>query len=253
MAQIESKALSLLKISGKGWNNKIFEDEAKISGCLCANCNAICCDAVELGCEKQHNDNDIYLYCNQCLTDLINDNNTKCPINLHDNPNIIPTRAVRRQVYNSIVLCPFSFKYKSKQNGFTNAKIIDTLVNNENEGSNFQQNINLKCDCNWKGTLSDLISTHIAKCFENNDTSYTLDLKNENKKLHAMIDDLQCKLNKKQLIIDELKNQLIKAKNAELNFEFKEEYYNMNESNITNNMKFIVPVDQEYFQIIDNK
>eukprot|EP01084_Bolivina_argentea_P063515 115956_1 len=138
MAQIESKALSALKINDKGWDIEIFEDDTKISGCLCANCEGICCDAVELGCKKKHNNNDIFLYCNQCLTDLINDNHNKCPINLHDNPEIIPTRAVRRQICNSTVLCPFSFKYKSKQNVFANHKIIDTLGNDENEGSNFQ-------------------------------------------------------------------------------------------------------------------
>lgn len=58
-----------------------------MSTCLCANCNSVCCDAVELGCD--HQDNEIFPYCNECLSELIKNSDGLCPIKKHTHPSII--------------------------------------------------------------------------------------------------------------------------------------------------------------------
>ena len=90
----------------------------------------VCHDAVELGCD--HNDEDICQYCNNCLINLISNNNDKCPINNHINPIIVPNRATRRHILKLMVNCPYSIKYKQQQqrNKNNNGQRIDTNNNN---------------------------------------------------------------------------------------------------------------------------
>ena len=109
--------LNLLKVDKRGWNICLFEDNSKIRACLCNHCKSVCRDAVELGCD--HEDKDIFTYCNSCLSDLIQNNNDKCPINNHENPIIFSLRSNRRQILTSIVICPYSveFKQMSKEIG----------------------------------------------------------------------------------------------------------------------------------------
>eukprot|EP01084_Bolivina_argentea_P276295 471431_1 len=91
---IENEVIELLKTDSKGWTVALFEDQIKITTCLCASCNHICCDAVELACDHD-DDTDIYPHCKNCLNNLIEDNNNKCPINLHYDPVIIPIITIR--------------------------------------------------------------------------------------------------------------------------------------------------------------
>eukprot|EP01084_Bolivina_argentea_P109522 195788_1 len=223
---VENEIISILKINGKGWNIKLFEDETKATTCLCASCDGVCCDAVELDCD--HEDEDIYLYCKPCLSDLIKQNNNKCPINSHDNPAITSSRASRRQISKSLVICPYSSKYKSKQNVLVNdnnQQIVDTIGGDEKEGIQYQNieiydNDHKNIGCEWKGTLIDLINKHIIACSKIYNPSFTLNirikkLENENKILNDIINDkeneLQAKIliiNQQNISINELKEQL---------------------------------------------
>eukprot|EP01084_Bolivina_argentea_P179783 310641_1 len=150
---INNDLLSILKSNNKGWNISLFANEHEWTHNICNACGDVCCNAVELGCN--HEDKDIYLYCSNCLTQTIKDNNNNCPINNHCEPIIIPNRSTRRQISKLIVYCPYSIKYKQhnilKQN---NGVIIDTVGNDEKEGISHNYNIKniIKMQgCNWKG------------------------------------------------------------------------------------------------------
>eukprot|EP01084_Bolivina_argentea_P135528 238793_1 len=80
---------------------------------MCAVCSSICVEPVELSCE--HNYQDIYLYCNQCLHELIASNDGKCPIDNHKDPKIAPNRAMQRQISRATVICPYSTDFKVTQ------------------------------------------------------------------------------------------------------------------------------------------
>eukprot|EP01083_Nonionella_stella_P292070 993564_1 len=113
MAQSLTKHLiSLLQVNDNGWNASLFEDANEVNMSLCGNCKEVCRDAVELGCD--HEDEDIILFCNSCLKDVISTNANKCPINQHFDPIICPVRSVRRQILKSSVLCPNSTQYKRR-------------------------------------------------------------------------------------------------------------------------------------------
>eukprot|EP01083_Nonionella_stella_P212684 767804_1 len=105
--------LSLLKVDNKGWNVALFENEMKISAAMCAVCSSICVEPVELSCE--HNYQDTYLYCNQCLHELIASNDGKCPIDNHKDPKIVPNRAMQRQISRATVICPYSTDFRVAQ------------------------------------------------------------------------------------------------------------------------------------------
>eukprot|EP01083_Nonionella_stella_P190293 704784_1 len=125
--------LSLLKVNNKGWNIALFKDTNNVSDYLCAHCNSVCCDAVELGCD--HDDNDIFLHCKQCLSDLIINNDNKCIINSHINPSLTSVRATRRTISKSAVVCPYSTQFKTRIN---NTQIMNTVGANtydEKEGN----------------------------------------------------------------------------------------------------------------------
>eukprot|EP01084_Bolivina_argentea_P308195 532842_1 len=118
MAQSEEAATELLnrmlKIDGRGWNIALFEDTNKVSNCLCAHCDAACCDAVELACE--HKDEDIFLYCKICLSEIVKDNDNKCMLSNHYNPPLDASRSNRRQILKAIVVCPYSLVFKTRNN-----------------------------------------------------------------------------------------------------------------------------------------
>eukprot|EP01084_Bolivina_argentea_P075384 136667_1 len=120
MAQLEEHVNEMLKIDGRGWNIALFEDTNKVSNCLCAHCGAVCCDAVELGCD--HNDEDILLYCTKCLSELVKDNSNKCMLSGHDNPPLDSARSNRRQILKAIVVCPWSYAFKQRNNLKENKK-----------------------------------------------------------------------------------------------------------------------------------
>eukprot|EP01084_Bolivina_argentea_P152670 266280_1 len=137
------RVISSLKVNNKGWNIQLFEDQIKLSAHICTKCKSVCCDPVELGCN--HNDDDIYLYCDCCLRDLIEQNDSKCPINSHIDPVIIPSRASKRQILKATVFCPYSTAYKTAHNELinnNNNQIIDTLGGDEKEGASSQLNQN---------------------------------------------------------------------------------------------------------------
>eukprot|EP01084_Bolivina_argentea_P275636 470107_1 len=190
-SQLNNEIISLLKVDNKGWNVALFTD--KITNFLCENCDLVCCDAVELGCD--HEDDDICSHCKECLNQLIKENNGKCPIDGHDNPEIFPVRSMRRQISKSIVICPYSKQYMQKVK-YKNNQIIDTADNDEKEGiiapENNNQNNNIK-GCQFEGTLKDLIEKHLSKCVQKYNASFThiitiQALKTEIRKLNAIID-----------------------------------------------------------------
>eukprot|EP01084_Bolivina_argentea_P017592 32836_1 len=170
-----TELLSLLKVNGEGWNIAVFQEQNKISAVLCKNCNAVSCDGVELGCE--HDDNDIYLYCNKCLRTMVKQNNNKCPIDSHANPVIIASRSSRRLVLNATVCCI--------NNGHT--------------------------DCQWSGTFNELLNNHLYKCVDKYNPSFINNIKmkklqNENQKLNDIISSKEHQIKQQFLEINKLKN-----------------------------------------------
>ena len=171
--EIVVSLLNLLKVDGKGWNIALFEDKMKITACICHHCKSVCRDAVELGCD--HEDDEIFTYCEMCLSNLVEDSNGKCPIDGHENPIIFASRAMRRQISKSTVICPYSEEFKqinddnAKDKLSHNQSVIDTPGNNNDNNQNKEGyvegmtgNIN---GCIWKGTLIDLIkSKHLKAC-----------------------------------------------------------------------------------------
>eukprot|EP01084_Bolivina_argentea_P014337 26773_1 len=104
-----SSLFEQIQSDGNGWNCEIFINKDKMDEYKCQSCGNICKDCVELGCD--HQDNDIELYCNNCLKILINLNNSTCPINSkHKNPIISSNRAIRKQILKLQVICPNSLK-----------------------------------------------------------------------------------------------------------------------------------------------
>eukprot|EP01084_Bolivina_argentea_P103473 185333_1 len=171
----DQQIMSVLKVDNKGWNPEIFTNTNNTL--LCENCHLICCDAVELSCD--HNDDDICSFCNVCLNRLIKDNNDKCPINSHENAIISPIRSLRRQIYKSLVICPYSVQYKQKINN-------EDIINDQKEGEIMNNVINR---CNFQGTFKELIENHIVICIQKYNPLFkyinTINkLKNENKKLN---------------------------------------------------------------------
>eukprot|EP01084_Bolivina_argentea_P285179 488983_1 len=225
----KNEIVPLLKIGDRGWDIKLFEEETKMSTCICANCNGICCDAVELGCD--HEDDDIFLYCNGCLNDLITTNDNKCPINKHNNPNIISNRSIRKQISKAIVTCPYSITYKTKgvqMDG--NANVVDTMggydAKDANQGQNlavYQQQVYgneqpLKQNnfCSWRGTLTELINEHLVECTKSNNPAF---------KLNKRIKELENQCTVQQLKIEKLTTEvaLLKQKEKELEVARKRE------------------------------
>eukprot|EP01084_Bolivina_argentea_P297860 513226_1 len=214
---VDKDVVSLLKIDDRGWNISLFEDKNRISASLCEYCKSVCCDAVELGCD--HDDNEICSYCKECLIDLVKHNENKCPINQHDNPVISPVRSVRRQILKSLVICPYSIKYKQQQlkmNDKNNdGNVVDTIGYDEKEGiapqnNEDKNNKNIE-GCNWTGTLNDLITKHLSECVAKYEPSFTRMIKikkleTENTKLKQIIDEQLVTNNKLNKENQELKN-----------------------------------------------
>ncbi len=106
MAVNNNASFEEIQSKGKGWNCALFINKDKMDEYKCKSCNNICKDCVELGCD--HDDIDIELYCNYCLKTLINSNNQTCPINSkHINPPIQSNRAIRKQILKLKVLFIF--------------------------------------------------------------------------------------------------------------------------------------------------
>ena len=99
LAMIEEAIGFMLKLNNKGWKPSLFTNGKTMKNSLCPICGGVCCAAVELGCD--HNDNEIFSYCNDCLSSLIKTkHNGKCPLTNHTDPIIIPIRSLRRQILN---------------------------------------------------------------------------------------------------------------------------------------------------------
>eukprot|EP01084_Bolivina_argentea_P284207 486998_1 len=215
----ENELIKLFQINGKGWKLDLFENENQLTHVLCAHCSSICRDAVELGCD--HDDVDIFLHCNDCLSELICNNNTNCPINNHLNPIIIPSRSTRRLISKSILLCPFSIQYKQKNNNYNcDQQIIDTNNSEQKEGLN-EQTIK---GCKFKGTIDDLLKNHISQCIQIYNPLYIQNiivnkyknkinqLQNKNNELHKAI----MSHNKENEILNQ-RNIILENENSELN------------------------------------
>eukprot|EP01083_Nonionella_stella_P208330 756096_1 len=154
---LKDSTISLLKIDDKGWNIGLFINNNQTYECK--ECHNICCDAVELSCD--HDDDEIDLYCEVCLNEAISSNNNACPINKTHNPSIQSNRSIRRQIMKLQVHCPESIEYQNRNNADPNNIICDT--SDAKEGDYYKQNNN-DTRCHWSGTLNELISDHITKC-----------------------------------------------------------------------------------------
>eukprot|EP01083_Nonionella_stella_P301081 1031204_1 len=164
-AVLQTAATSLLKVDDYGWDPLLFKDQHQISFCLCTHCNSVCRNPAELGCN--HNDDDIHLYCNDCLQLLIQDADGKCPINAHPKPSVHLNRATRGQIAQSIVICPYSSKYKMLKQAQHNDvhQTIDTIGNDQKEGLIPNES---DVGCSWNGTLKELINKHMVACTKMN-------------------------------------------------------------------------------------
>eukprot|EP01084_Bolivina_argentea_P019181 35669_1 len=212
MANERSSLSSLLKINDKGWNIELFENKNNLLNALCAECNAVCEDPVELSCEVDHNDAEIYLHCRQCLNQLIIQNGGNCPIDNHSNPSISTSRATRRIIAVSKVYCPFSKQYKLKniENNNIGGNVIDT-IGDEKEGMN-QDNIMNIIGCNYKDTLDNLLKNHLTQCVQkyNPQNSQQLiinSLKTENVELKKVVQKQKQQIEYQTVLVNELKAQ----------------------------------------------
>eukprot|EP01083_Nonionella_stella_P191814 709669_1 len=193
MAQETSQVtaiLTSLKTNNQGWKIGLFRDQHVLQSFICFECKGVCCEPVELSCD--HEDDEIFLYCNSCLEQLIHENDNKCPIDKHKYPTIIPNRTSRRQISKLLTHCPYSAAYKSdhqpSRKDNDNNQIVETL------GGDHDQKEGNPPSCQWQGTLNDLIEKHIVVCTQKNDPSYALrikikDLEHENAKLKQVITD----------------------------------------------------------------
>jgi len=189
--------LHKLKTDGKGWNVALFEPSPNLGNLLCEHCKSVCCGAVELGCRHSEHELEIFLYCHQCLNEMILNNNHKCPLNQHAHPVIYPNRVSRRQILESMVHCPFSFGSDMKAtqyDGIGHAMVIDTPgADTKSEGltTSASKRI-LSGACSWKGTLLDLIANHLEQCTRQHDTASVH--QSDTKALHEQIQNLQSEL-----------------------------------------------------------
>eukprot|EP01084_Bolivina_argentea_P014336 26771_1 len=155
-----------LQANEKGWDCKLFINIEKVDAFKCKKCQQICKNAVELGCD--HDDNEIDLYCSICLKNIIKLNDNKCPINSkHINPQIQSNRSSRKQILNLKVMCPNSERYQIAiaNDNIDDNNVYDTL-SDEKEGGLKNYNINKQNNdsCNWVGILNKLITEHLPKC-----------------------------------------------------------------------------------------
>eukprot|EP01083_Nonionella_stella_P018944 52704_1 len=221
---LRTAATTLLKVDNYGWNPLLFVDQHQISLCLCAHCNSICCNAAELGCE--HDFQDIRLFCKDCLSNLIEDSDGKCPLNLHPNPSISLNRAIQRQISNSIAICPYSRTYKMRREAQNNnddhAEVVDTLGNHSDQKEGRLPNASN--GCSWKGTLKDLIDNHMFECTKVNNPllvsqTRVKELRDKyaklNQKNHEMTRSFESKVEQLQDTLDKTKCVLI-AKDIEI-------------------------------------
>eukprot|EP01083_Nonionella_stella_P247976 859095_1 len=208
---LDNHLLSLLKVNGNGWNASLFQDQNVVNTSLCGNCKDVCRDAVELGCD--HDDDDIILFCNSCLKNLISTNGNKCPINQHLDPIVFPVRSARRQVLKTSVICPYSIQYKNrnKNTNIENDVVMDTIGGDQKEGIAASEDINID-GCEWKGTLSELLnSDHLHQCTMKYDATFIQKLQietmqTENQSLHKIIEQQKQTIDEQSVIIRDLQN-----------------------------------------------
>ena len=201
-SKLQEGLLSLLKIDDNGWNIELFQDPIKMNACLCNHCGGVSCNPVELSCD--HDDNDIYVYCHTCLSNMISDNDDKCPINKHDKPIIVSSRALRRHISRSMIVCPYSVHCKQ-------------AYNEEGKQEGIASN---NSGCKWKGTLHDLLTTdHLNKCIKRYDAAFSKDIN---------IAKLEKQVKAQQTQIDELKSKLDAT--IEENKVLKQKMVNMKDS-----------------------
>eukprot|EP01083_Nonionella_stella_P032734 89576_1 len=187
--------VSLLKVNDNGWNVSLFQNQNVVDTALCGNCKEVCRDAVELGCD--HKDNEIVLFCDACLKDLVLTNGNKCPINQHLNPIAIPVRSARRQILESPVICPYSAEYKrrNKNENIDNEVVMDTIGGDQKEGAPVAAASDEIIDgcTEWKGTLDALLkSDHLRQCTLKYDFTAIQklqmeEMEHENQSLHKII------------------------------------------------------------------
>eukprot|EP01083_Nonionella_stella_P134138 408125_1 len=217
--------LASLKTNNQGWSIGLFQDQHAVQSFVCFQCKCVCCDAVELGCD--HDDDDIFLYCHSCLTQLVNQNDNKCPIDQHNDPTIIPNRTLRRQISKSMTYCPYSSAYKSdhpsSHKNDDNNQIMDTLGGDGDQKEGNPQVVpysppSSSHGCQWQGTLNDLTQKHIVACMQKNDPSYSLrikikDLQQENAQMKQLIIDLKNAQSERSNDAERYKAQIVALQN----------------------------------------
>mmetsp|Transcript_38967 Transcript_38967/g.62215 ORF Transcript_38967/g.62215 Transcript_38967/m.62215 type:complete len:496 (+) Transcript_38967:102-1589(+) len=228
-----------LKREKKGWDLPLFECSQKVSNQRCEHCKSVCCDAVELGCD--HDDNDVFLYCHQCLNEMIQNHNNQCPINGHKNPIISPNRVSRRQILKSTVFCPYSSTYMLRKKQMTNLEqmndqIIDTIGADAIDQKEGQKPTEDENQCGWKGTLHELIHNHLEGCAKRHDPVLVCKLEIERLKQHNL--QIQNVL-MKQIEYNTVREQELSAKVKTLQNELDQCQAKLNETKSRRNNRFL--------------
>eukprot|EP01083_Nonionella_stella_P283779 965853_1 len=230
MAQ-QSIGISLLQNKGKGWKIDLFSEDNVKKEYVCCYCDNICKDTVELSCDADHDDDDIQLYCQQCLETVLSSNDGNCPINNHAEPTFAPSRRIRSKIKKAKVLCPNSVQYQQQKLN-ESGNVIDT--GDEKEGSNIAGAMKRIKGCEFNGCLSELLG-HISGCCESNLVSNEMqseviamlrkeigEIKNENKVMMNHYEQLQTTVKNQHQEIHELSQKVasmddMKQTVAELN------------------------------------
>eukprot|EP01083_Nonionella_stella_P046481 124483_1 len=216
MAQ-QSIGISLLQNKDKGWKIDLFSEDNVKKEYVCCYCDNICKDTVELSCDADHDDDDIQLYCQQCLETVLSSNDGNCPINNHAEPTFAPSRRIRSKIKKAKVLCPNSVQYQQQKLN-ESGNVIDT--GDEKEGSNIAGAMKRIKGCEFNGCLSELMG-HISGCCESNLVSNEMqseviamlrkeigEIKNENKAMMNHYNQLQTTVKNQHQAIHELSQKV---------------------------------------------
>lgn len=152
----------LLSSQSKGWKIDLFqkiEDDY-----ICVACHNVCKQAVALDCifeneADEHKDDEIQLYCEICLKQILSDNNNICPISNHSDPvpRYTSNRLARRHILRALVFCPYSVQFQQHLKEGQSSSSAPSINKPE------IQNIH---DCQYIGNLGNLIEEHIHECIE---------------------------------------------------------------------------------------
>eukprot|EP01084_Bolivina_argentea_P263745 446515_1 len=105
----------VLKLDNRGYDILLFENIHNLQelNLLCTECGNVCVDPASLDCiqhkNDSQNDDDLDdLYCHLCLTELIKQNDGKCPISQHKQPIVRKNKRTKKLILTQNAICPYS-------------------------------------------------------------------------------------------------------------------------------------------------